>query len=172
MNDIATVQMGGDLRLGIVEENGEGEKVGGIVVMRYGENAKQVIERIKLKFADVSKGLPPGVKFKVAYDRSNLIDASIQTLKGTLKEEMIIVSLIIIIFLFHIRSSLVVIIMLPIAILISFILMSWVGITSNIMSLSGIAIAIGVIVDAGIVMVENAYRHLSDAQIEKEKNKI
>ena len=172
VKDIATVQMGGDLRLGIVEENGEGEKVGGIVVMRYGENAKQVIERVKAKLADVSKGLPPGVKFKVAYDRSSLIDASIETLKGTLKEEMIIVSIIIIIFLFHIRSSLVVIVMLPVAILISFILMSWIGITSNIMSLSGIAIAIGVIVDAAIVMVENTYRHLSDAQIEKEKTNV
>ena len=169
VKDIATVQMGGDLRLGIVEENGEGEKVGGIVVMRYGENAKQVIERVKAKLTDVSKGLPSEVKFKVAYDRSSLIDASIETLKGTLKEEMIIVSIIIIIFLFHIRSSLVVIVMLPVAILISFILMSWIGITSNIMSLSGIAIAIGVIVDAAIVMVENTYRHLSDAQIEKEK---
>lgn len=162
IKDIATVQMGGDLRLGIFDENGEGEVVGGIVVMRYNENADQVIENVKEKMAEVEKGLPKGVKFEIAYDRSGLIKASIDTLKRTLTEEMIMVSVVILVFLFHFRSALVVIITLPVAILISFIFMYYLGITSNIMSISGIAIAIGVIVDAGIVVVENAYRHLSE----------
>lgn len=161
IKDVAAVQMGGELRLGIVDENGEGEKVGGIVVMRYGENAKDVIERIKEKLPDIEKGLPHGVKFKVAYDRSNLIDATIGTLKDAVLEEIIVVAIVLFIFLLHIRSALVVIITIPMSVLISFIMMSWFGITSNIMSLAGVALAVGDLVDAGIVMVENAMKSIS-----------
>ena len=161
IKDIGSVQMGGELRLGIIEENGEGEKVGGIVVMRYGENAKDVIDRVKVKIADVEKGLPPGVKFKVAYDRSDLIEATIATLKNAVIEEIIIVSIVLFIFLLHIRSALVVVITIPLSVLIAFILMKMFGITSNIMSLAGVALAVGDLVDAGIVMVENAMKTLS-----------
>ena len=162
VKDVATVQMGGDLRLGIIEENGEGEKVGGIVIMRYGENAKDVIERVKIKLEDIEKGLPPGVKFEVAYDRSNLIDATIDTLKKAVIEEIILVAIVLFIFLLHARSALIVVITIPISVLIAFIMMSWFGITSNIMSLAGVALAIGDLVDAGIVMVENAMKTISD----------
>lgn len=161
IKDIGTVQMGGELRLGIVEENGEGEKVGGIVVMRYGENAKEVIDRFKIKLKDVEMGLPPGVKFKAAYDRSDLIEATIATLKKAVIEEIIIVCLVLFIFLLHVRSALVVVITIPMSVLIAFILMKWFGITSNIMSLAGVALAVGDLVDAGIVMVENTMKSLS-----------
>ena len=161
INDIGSVQMGGELRLGIIEENGQGEKVGGIVVMRYGENAKEVIDRIKEKMNDVEKGLPSGVKFKVAYDRSSLIKATINTLKNTVIEEIIIVSVVLFIFLLHIRSALIVVITIPLSVLIAFIMMKWFGITSNIMSLAGVALAVGDLVDAGIVMVENTMKTIS-----------
>ncbi len=164
VKDIGTVQMGGDLRLGIFDENGEGEVVGGIVVMRYGENADKVIKAVKEKMKDVQKGLPEGVTFKTAYDRSELIEAAIGNIKTKLVEEMSIVALIVIIFLFHWRSALSIIIQIPITIAISFILLNLLNISSNIMSLTGIALAIGVIVDNGIIMSENAYRHLSDFQ--------
>ena len=164
VKDIGSVQMGGDLRLGIFDENGEGEVVGGIVVMRYGENASKVIENVKKKMADVQKGLPEGVKFKVAYDRTELIKASVSNVKNKLIEEMIIVSLIVILFLLHWRSALSIIIQIPITIAISFILLNAFGLSSNIMSLTGIALAIGVIVDNGIIMSENAYRNLSERQ--------
>jgi CzcA family heavy metal efflux pump len=164
MKDIGSVQMGGELRLGIFDENGEGEVVGGIVVMRYNENADKVIEQVKKKMADVQRGLPEGVKFKVAYDRTELIKASIENVKSKLIEEMIIVSLIVILFLLHWRSALSIIIQIPITIAASFILLNAFGISSNIMSLTGIALAIGVIVDNGIIMSENAYRHLSEWQ--------
>ncbi len=164
VKDIGTVQMGGDLRLGIFDENGEGEVVGGIVVMRYGENADMVINNVKEKMKDVQKGLPEGVTFKTAYDRSELIEAAIGNIKVKLIEEMAVVALIVIIFLFHWRSALSIIIQIPITIAISFILLNMFGISSNIMSLTGIALAIGVIVDNGIIMSENAYRHLSDWQ--------
>lgn len=160
IKDVATVQMGGDLRLGIVEENGEGEKVGGIVVMRYCENAKDVIERVKLKIRDIEVGLPGGIKLKTAYDRSDLIDATISTLKDAVMEEIMVVSIVLMIFLLHIRSALVVIITIPMSVLISFIMMHWFGITSNIMSLAGVALAVGDLVDAGIVMVENAMKSI------------
>ena len=169
IKDIATVQMGGDLRLGIFDENGTGEVVGGIVVMRYGENADQVIHAVKIKMNDLQKGLPPGVKFKIAYDRSNLIESAIASVKHTLIEELITVSLIVIVFLFSLRSALSIIIQIPITIACSFILLNTFGISSNIMSLTGIALAIGVIVDNGIVMVENSHRNLSIAQ-ENEKS--
>lgn len=161
IKDLGAVQMGGELRLGIIEENGEGEKVGGIVVMRYGENAKEVIDRLKIKMADVQKGLPPGVTFKTAYDRSDLIEATIATLKKAVIEEIIIVCLVLFIFLLHIRSALVVVITIPMSVLIAFIMMKWFGITSNIMSLAGVALAVGDLVDAGIVMVENTMKTIS-----------
>ena len=164
VKDIGSVQMGGDLRLGIFDENGEGEVVGGIVVMRYGENASKVIENVKRKMADVQKGFPEGVKFKVAYDRSELIKASVSNIKSKLIEEMIVVSLIVLLFLFHWRSALSIIIQIPITIALSFILLNAFGLSSNIMSLTGIALAIGVIVDNGIIMSENAYRNLSERQ--------
>jgi CzcA family heavy metal efflux pump len=164
VKDIGSVQMGGDLRLGIFDENGEGEVVGGIVVMRYGENASTVIEHVKKKMADVQKGLPVGVKFKVAYDRTELIKASVSNVKNKLIEEMIVVSLIVLLFLLHWRSALSIIIQIPITIALSFILLNAFGFSSNIMSLTGIALAIGVIVDNGIIMSENAYRNLSERQ--------
>ncbi len=162
IKDIATVQMGGELRLGIVDENGEGEKVGGIVVMRYGENAKDVIDKLKVKLKDVEKGLPTGVKFHVAYDRSNLIDATIATLKEAVIEEIIVVAVVLFIFLLHVRSALIVIVTIPLSVLISFIMMGWFNVTSNIMSLAGVALAVGDLVDAGIVMVENALKSIAD----------
>ena len=147
--------------MGIVEENGQGEKVGGIVIMRYGENAKDVIDRVKAKISDVEKGLPPGVKFKVAYDRSGLIEATIATLKDAVIEEIIIVSVVLFIFLLHTRSALIVVITIPLSVLIAFIMMKWFCITSNIMSLAGVALAVGDLVDAGIVMVENSMKTIS-----------
>lgn len=164
VKDIATVQMGGDLRLGIFDNNGEGEVVGGIVVMRYGENADKVITALKNKMGDVQKGLPDGVSFKIDYDRSNLIEAAIDNIKEKLLEEISVVCIIVIIFLFHWRSALSIIIQIPITIAISFILLNAFGLSSNIMSLTGIALAIGVIVDNGIIMAENAYRNLAEHQ--------
>ena len=164
VKDVAYVQMGGDLRLGIVDENGEGEVVGGIVVMRYGENADNVIKAVKEKMIDVQKGLPNGVTFKTAYDRSTLIEAALATIKGKLKEEIIVVCIIVLIFLFHWRSALSIIIQIPITIAISFILLDLFGLSSNLMSLTGIALAIGVVVDNGIIMSENSYRNLSEWQ--------
>lgn len=161
VKDVATVQMGGELRLGIVDENGGGEKVGGIVIMRYGENAKDVIGRVKEKIKDVEKGLPEGITMKVAYDRSSLIQETIDTLKEAVWEEVVVVSLVLFVFLLHVRSALVVIITIPMSLLMGFIAMNWFGITSNIMSLSGVALAVGDLVDAGIVMVENAMRSIS-----------
>lgn len=162
VKDIASVQEGGDMRLGIFDNNGNGEVVGGIVVMRYAENADKVIKAIKEKMKDVEKGLPAGVSFKVDYDRSTLIEAAIENIKSKLIEEIAIVSIIVIIFLFHWRSALSIIIQIPITIAISFILLNAFGLSSNIMSLTGIALAIGVIVDNGIIMSENAYRQLAE----------
>jgi len=164
VKDIGSVQMGGYLRLGIFDMDGKGEVVGGIVVMRYGENANKVIEAVKAKMKEVEKGLPEGVTFKTSYDRSTLIGAAIENIKGKLTEEMIAVSLIVILFLFHWRSALSIIIQIPITIAISFILLNAFGLSSNIMSLTGIALAIGVIVDNGIIMSENAYRNLAEWQ--------
>lgn len=162
--DLGQVQMGGDLRLGIFDKDGEGEVVGGIVVMRYNENANEVISALQTKMAEVQKGLPEGVHFRTSYDRSVLIKEAIQSVKNTLLEEMLAVSIVVILFLFHWRSALVILIQLPISVAIGFILLEAFGISSNIMSLTGIALAVGVVVDDGIVMVENAYRHLSEAQ--------
>ncbi|MBK8828189.1 MAG: efflux RND transporter permease subunit [Saprospiraceae bacterium] len=168
VKDIGSVQMGGDLRLGIFDQNGEGEVVGGIVVMRYGENADKVIKSVKEKMKEVEKGLPVGVTFKTSYDRSELIEKAIESVRGTLIEEMIAVSIIVLLFLFHWRSALIILIQLPISVSIGFILLEAFGISSNIMSLTGIALAIGVVVDDGIVMVENAYRTISEKQEELE----
>ena len=160
LKDVADVQMSSDIRLGIVDENGEGEVVGGLVVARYGENAKEVIDHVKAKLGDVEKGLPPGVKIKTAYDRSDLIEAAVATLKEALWEEIAVVSVVMLIFLFHIRSALVAIVTIPLSVLIGFIFIKLFGISLNIMSLGGIALAIGDLVDAGIVMTENAYKSL------------
>lgn len=160
--DVATVQMTGETRLGIFDQDGEGERVGGIVVMRYGENADAVIDRVKARMQEVAKGLPEGVKFDIVYDRGELIKESVRSIKNTLIEEMIVVSLVVIVFLFHWRSALSIIIQIPITLAASFILLNAFGISSNIMSLTGIALAIGVIVDNGIIMSENAYKHLAE----------
>jgi CzcA family heavy metal efflux pump len=166
IKDIATVQMAGESRLGIFDYNGEGEVVGGIVVLRYGENADEVIRKVKTKMTEVAKGLPQGMKFNIVYDRGELIAESISSIKTTLIEEMIVVSLIVIIFLFHWRSAISIIIQIPITIAASFILLNAFDISSNIMSLTGIALAIGVIVDNGIIMAENSYKNLAVRQAE------
>ena len=164
VRDVGTVSYGPDIREGVAEWNGKGETVGGIIVMRQGENALKVIQGVKQKLRDIAPSLPPGVEIMSGYDRSGLIEASIETLQRDLLEEVIIVSLVIIIFLFHFRSALIAIIALPIAVLVSFLPIYFLGVTSNIMSLGGLALAIGVLVDASIVMVENGYRHLSERQ--------
>ncbi len=163
LKDIATVQIGGDFRRGALDLNGH-EAVGGTVVMRTGENAKAVIERVKEKIAQLAPSLPPGITIKSFYDRSELIDNTIDTLKHALLEEIVLVTLAHIIFLWHFRSILIVTLPLPISILISFLMMKQFGITSNIMSLTGIAIAIGVLVDAAIVVTENVLRHCEKAE--------
>ena len=160
IRNVATVHLGPDLRRGVAELDGKGETVGGIVVMRYGENALTVIDGIKQKLKEIAPSLPPGVKIVPTYDRSELIDASIATLREKLIEESIVVAFVCLIFLWHVRSALVAIITLPIAIMLSFIPMHGLGLTSNIMSLGGIAIAIGAMVDAAIIMVENAHKQL------------
>ena len=169
IKDVATVQMGGELRLGIFDENGTGEVVGGVIVMRYGQNADAVIKKVKAKMEEVKKGLPEGVKFKIAYDRSSLIEAAIDTVKHTLIEEMITVSIVVLLFLFSAKSAFSILIQIPISIATSFILLNAFGLSSNIMSITGIILAIGVIVDNCIIMVENSYRNLSvHQQNEKE----
>src|SRR6266478_4224885 len=166
VRDLGVVSYGPDLREGVAEWNGEGETVAGIVVMRYEQNALNVIDGIKKKIAEINKTLPKGVEIVSGYDRSGLINDSINTLKRDLTEEAIIVSLVIIVFLFHFRSALIPILTLPLALLATFIPMYYFRVSSNIMSLGGLALAIGVLVDASIVMVENGYRHLSERQHE------
>src|SRR5512132_1238981 len=160
LRDVANVQLGPDMRRGIAEWQGGGERVGGIVVVRYGANARDVIQRVKQRLDLAMKGLPPDVTYTVAYDRTALIDRAVATLERKLVEESIVVALVCIAFLLHFRSALVAIIILPIAILISFTVMYRQGISSNIMSLGGIAIAIGAMVDAVIIMIENAHKHI------------
>ncbi|MGC2047797.1 MAG: CusA/CzcA family heavy metal efflux RND transporter, partial [Gallionella sp.] len=160
IRDIARVELGPDERRGLTELNGEGEVVSGIVMARYGQNALEVIRNVKAKIAEIAPGLPEGVTIQAVYDRSDLIQRAIETLKRTLLEESIIVALVCIVFLMHVRSALVAIVMLPIGVLIAFIAMRALGMNSNIMSLGGIAIAIGAMVDAAIVMIENAHKHL------------
>jgi Cu(I)/Ag(I) efflux system membrane protein CusA/SilA len=162
VTDVARVSLGPDIRRGVAELDGRGEVVGGIIVMRFGENALNVIEGVKAKLRDVQGAMPEGIRIVPTYDRSGLINDSLDTLRSTLVEEAIVVSIVIVIFLFHLRSALIPILTLPIAVAASFIPMYYLGVSANIMSLGGIALAIGVLVDAAIVMVENAYRHLSE----------
>jgi len=173
LSNVATVQLGSSVRRGMIDHDGEGEAVAGIIVMLYGENAKSVIDAVKEKIKDVRRGLPAGVVIQTAHDRSWLIERSVETLTHALTEEGVVVCIVILLFLLSFRPSAVVIITLPVAVLTGFIGMHLFGITSNIMSLGGIAIAIGVIVDNGIVMVENASRHLSDlwARAKREKRR-
>ena len=167
LSSLGTVTLGSDIRRGLLDENGNGEVVGGIIVARYGENAKAVIDRVKTRLEELKKGLPPGVVVTTAYDRSELIERAVATLKEALTEEAIIVSLVVVVFLLHAGSVITVLVGLPLSALISFILMKQFGITSNIMSLGGVALAIGEIVDASIVMVENAYRQLAERNEER-----
>ena len=160
LKDVATIALGPQIRRGVLDFNGEGDAVGGIVVMRHGENALNVIHRVKGKLEELKASLPEGVEVVTAYDRSELIQKSIDNLKEELIMEMIIVSLVILFFLWHFPSAIVPIITIPISVLLSFIPMYLWGITSNIMSLAGIAISIGVLVDGAIVEVENAYKKL------------
>lgn len=160
LRDIADVRLGPQMRRGVAELNGEGEVTGGVVVMRSGENAQKTIERVKAKLASLKKGLPDGVEIVPVYDRSNLIASAIDNLTTKLTEELIVVALVCVVFLFHIRSSLVAIITLPMGILTAFIIMHWQGINANIMSLGGIAIAIGAMTDGAIVMIENMHKHM------------
>ncbi|MCA9399518.1 MAG: efflux RND transporter permease subunit, partial [Candidatus Omnitrophica bacterium] len=160
IRDLGTVQLGPDIRRGLAELDGKGEAVGGIVIMRYGENALRVIDHVKERLKEIEPSLPPGVKIVTTYDRSVLIKSAIDTLKRKLTEEMLVVSLVIMFFLWHLRSALIPIFTLPIAVILSFIPMSMMGLTSNIMSLGGIAIAIGAMVDSSIVMIENAHKHI------------
>jgi copper/silver efflux system protein len=169
VRDVAEVRIGPDIRRGVAELDGKGEAVGGIVVMRFGENALNVIQGVKAKLQEVQHSMPPGIKVVPTYDRSGLIGESINTLRHTLIEESIVVSIVIIIFLFHFRLALIPILALPVAVLASFIPMYYLDVTSNIMSLGGLALAIGVLVDASIVMVENAYRHISEEGIAYEE---
>ncbi|WP_256647031.1 efflux RND transporter permease subunit [Thermomonas paludicola] len=160
VRDVANVELVPDERRGIAELDGEGEAVGGIAIARYGENARAVIGAVKEKLREIQSGLPEGVSIRSVYDRSQLIDRAIATLRTTLLEESVIVALVCVLFLFHVRSALVAIIMLPVGVLVAFIAMRALGMNSNIMSLGGIAIAIGAMVDAAIVMIENAHKHL------------
>jgi Cu(I)/Ag(I) efflux system membrane protein CusA/SilA len=168
LNSVAQVKLGPELRRGIAEKDGKGEVVGGIIVMRWGENALEVIKNVKKKIEELKPGLPSGVKIKPAYDRSGLIYRAIDNLKEKIIEEMIVVALICILFLLHARSALVAIFTLPAGVLIAFIAMNYLGINANIMSLGGIAIAIGVMVDASVVMVENAHKHMERDKGKKE----
>ena len=160
IRDIARVELAPDERRGLTELNGEGEVVSGIAMARYGENALEVIHKLKTRIEDIGPGLPPGVTVQTVYDRSELIHRAIETLKATLIEESIIVALVCVVFLMHVRSALVAILMLPVGVLMAFIAMHLLGMSSNLMSLGGIAIAIGAMIDAAIVMIENAHKHL------------
>jgi Cu(I)/Ag(I) efflux system membrane protein CusA/SilA len=162
ISDVGEVTLGPDIRRGVADWNGTGETVAGIVIMRQGENALQVIERVKQKLKDIEGGLPPGVKVVTAYDRSELILRSIENLKGTLTEELIIVAIVIMVFLWHIPSAVIPIVTIPVAVIIAFIPMKMMGLTSNIMSLGGIAIAVGAMVDAAIVVVEQTHKKLEE----------
>ena len=168
LRDIATVRFGPELRRGIAELNGNGEVVGGIVVMRFGENAQATIQAVKDKLESLKPSLPDGVELVTVYDRTRLIDRAIDHLADKLSQELLVVALVCAAFLFHLRSSLVVVISLPIGVLVAFLLMKWQGLNANIMSLGGIAIAIGAMVDGAIVMIENLHRHLEKQSPENE----
>lgn len=172
LSSLGTVSTGPELRRGLLDENGRGEVVGGIIVARYGENAKEVIDRVKARLEALEQGLPAGVTIRTAYDRSDLIERAVDTLRKALTEEAIIVSLVAIVFLVHFGSAVTVVVGLPLSVLFSFVMMYWFGITSNIMSLGGVALAIGEIVDASIVMVENAHRHLAEGTEKMQRNRV
>ncbi len=167
LGDVATVRLGPEIRRGIAEKNGEGEVVGGVVVMRYGENARRVIDRVKARLEALKPGLPPGVQITTEYDRSALIGRAVGTLTTKLWQELAVVALIVLIFLLHVRSAFVALITVPVGILLALGIMYLLGINANVMSLGGIAIAIGVMVDASLVMVENAHKHL-----ERERDRL
>ena len=172
LKDVARVDLGPDERRGIAELNGEGEVASGIALQRFGANALTVIENVKARIAEVASSLPPGTEIVPVYDRSRLIEAAIATLKNTLIEESIVVALVTIVFLLHVRSALVAILMLPVGILMAFGVMKVLGLGSNIMSLGGIAIAIGAMIDAAIVMVENVHKRLERAPPDKPRLEI
>ncbi|HEX7897863.1 MAG TPA: CusA/CzcA family heavy metal efflux RND transporter [Planctomycetota bacterium] len=171
LRDVATLEIGGEARRGVGEWNGEGEAVGGVVVSRFGENAYKVIRDVKAKLADLAVALPPGVSIKTTYDRSALIERAVDTLTTGVVEELIVVGLICLIFLMHVRSALVAILVLPLGLLVSLLVMRLLGINANIMSIGGLALAIGVMVDSAVVMVENAHEHLQDPR-NKERGRI
>jgi Cu(I)/Ag(I) efflux system membrane protein CusA/SilA len=172
LRDVARIELGPDERRGLAELNGEGEVVAGIAMARYGQNALDVIHNLREKIAEISSGLPDGVRIEPVYDRSDLIHRAIDNLNRTLLEESLIVALVCIVFLLHARSALVAILMLPVGVLIAFIVMRWLGLNSNIMSLGGIAIAIGAMVDAAIVMIENAHKHLERSSPDTPRTQI
>ena len=167
LQDVANVHLGPELRRGVVELNGEGEVAGGVVIMRYGENALKTIEGVRAKLAELQKGLPAGVEIVPVYDRGALIERAVDNLREKLMEEFIVVSIVCVLFLLHARSALVAIVALPIGILMAFLAMRWQGLNANIMSLGGIAITIGAMVDGAIVMIENAHKHLEGAADKK-----
>jgi Cu(I)/Ag(I) efflux system membrane protein CusA/SilA len=171
LQDVAHIQIGPELRRGIVELNGEGEVAGGVVIMRFGENALATIEDVRKKLDELKKGLPEGVEIVTVYDRGSLIERAVDTLNTALIQELLIVCALVALFLLHLRSSLVIVITLPLGILMAFIVMKWQGMNANIMSLGGIALAIGDMVDGAVVMVENAHKHLA-AAAEKKQAKL
>ncbi|MCF6208783.1 MAG: efflux RND transporter permease subunit, partial [Ghiorsea sp.] len=171
LKQLANIHLGPELRRGLAELNGEGEVAGGIIIMRFGENALATIERVREKLEDLKAGLPEGVEIVPVYDRGDLIERAVDNLKEKLIEESIVVAIICLIFLMHVRSALVAIISLPIGILMAFLIMSWQGLSANIMSLGGIAIAIGAMIDGAIVMIENAHKHLEQA-VEHKKQAV
>jgi Cu(I)/Ag(I) efflux system membrane protein CusA/SilA len=172
LQDVAHIQIGPELRRGVTELNGEGEVAGGVVIMRYGENAQQTIKDVRKKLDELKQGLPEGVEIVTVYDRGSLIERAVDTLNSALVQELVIVCALVALFLLHLRSSLVIIITLPLGVLMAFIVMKWQGINANIMSLGGIALAIGDMVDGAVVMVENAHKHLSEAADEKKQKLV
>jgi len=169
LQDVSSIQLGPELRRGVTELNGEGEVAGGVVIMRFGENALATIEDVRKKLDELKKGLPEGVEIVPVYDRGSLIERAVDTLKSALSQELVIVCSLVALFLLHLRSSLVIVVTLPLGILMAFIVMKWQGMNANIMSLGGIALAIGDMVDGGVVMVENAHKHLAEAVETKRK---
>ncbi len=168
LQDVSAIQIGPELRRGVTELNGEGEVAGGVVIMRFGENAQKTIQEVRKKLDELKKGLPEGVEIVTVYDRGSLIERAVDTLNSALIQELIIVCALVALFLLHLRSSLVIIITLPLGVLMAFMVMKWQGINANIMSLGGIALAIGDMVDGAVVMVENAHKHLAEAAEKKQ----
>jgi len=168
LRDVADIGVGPQMRRGVAELNGEGETVGGIVVMRYGENAQQTITAVKERLAQLQQSLPPGVEVVTVYDRSGLIERAVTNLWQKLAEELLLVALVCVVFLFHVRSSLVAVISLPVGILTAFAVMYWQGMNANIMSLGGIAIAVGAMIDGAIVLIENLHKHMERTSLTDE----